>query len=165
MNEHVMVLAAGRSRALRAILWAGLAAGTLDLSAAFIAYSRPGVGPFRILQHIASGLLGRDAFQGGYATAALGAFAHYAILLVAAALYYSASRKLLVLNQRPWLHGPLYGVAIYAFMNLVVLPLSAVAHKPSYPLAGLALGLGIHMVCVGLPIALAVRRFAPQAEG
>lgn len=54
--------------------------------------------------------------------------------------------------------GLLYGIAVYAFMNVIVLPLSAVAFKPSHTPAALAQGLVIHMLCVGLPIALAVRR-------
>jgi hypothetical protein len=45
----------------------------------------------------------------------------------------------------------LYGIAIYFFMNLVVLPLSGVPQRPFVP--SLAM-INIHMLCVGLPIAL-----------
>ena len=53
---------------------------------------------------------------------------HFLIALVAAAVYYAASRKLGVLLGRPVVSGLLYGVAVYVFMNFnfVVLPLSAV---------------------------------------
>ena len=56
---------------IRAILWAGLIAGTLDITDALVFYGLRGVPPVRLLQNIASGLLGRDAFQGGVGTAAL----------------------------------------------------------------------------------------------
>ncbi len=49
----------------------------------------------RILQSIASGLLGASAFQGGPQTAALGALLHFFIALVAAAVYYAAGLSLL----------------------------------------------------------------------
>src|SRR5437870_396933 len=52
------------------------------------------------------------------------------------------------------------GVAVYLFMNFVVLPLSAVAQRPFVLELALVI-LAVHMVCVGLPIALAVRRWAP----
>ena len=54
-----------------AILWAGLIAGTLDITDALVFYGLRGVPPVRLPQNIASGLLGRDAFQGGVGTAAL----------------------------------------------------------------------------------------------
>ena len=55
--------------------------------------------------------------------------------------------------------GLLYGIAVYGFMNVIVLPLSAVRKIP-VSLASLVTGLMIHMFCVGLPIALAVRRYS-----
>jgi hypothetical protein len=50
-----------------------LVAGTLDISyATGFSYWRSGTPPARILQSVASGLLGADAYQGGASTAALG---------------------------------------------------------------------------------------------
>jgi hypothetical protein len=150
-----------RSReAARAILVGGLLAGGLDIGAAFVVYGFRGVTPLRILQSIASGLLGAAAFNGGLATAALGTLLHFFIALVAAGAYFAASRKLGVLVRRPVIGGLLYGVGVYLFMNHVVVPLSAVPKRPF--VLGLALViLIVHMGCVGLPIALAVRRYAP----
>jgi len=116
----------GARPGLAAIVWGGLLAGGLDITAAFVIYGVRGASPVRILQSIASGLLGAAAFQGGRETAALGALLHFLIALVAAAVYYAASRKLGVLLGRPVVSGLLYGVAVYVFMNFVVLPLSAV---------------------------------------
>jgi hypothetical protein len=148
----------GRGDAARAVLVGGLLAGSLDIVAAFVVYGFLGATPPRILQSIASGVMGTAAFQGGLATAALGTLLHFFIALVAAGVYYAASRRLGFLVRRPVMGGLLYGVAVYLFMNLVVVPLSAVPKRPF--VLGVALViLIVHMVCVGLPIALAVRRY------
>ncbi|MGH9391193.1 MAG: hypothetical protein ACRD1Z_16405, partial [Vicinamibacteria bacterium] len=65
-----------------------------------------------------------------------------------------------VLSRRPVLSGTAYGAAVYFMMNLVVVPLSAV---PKHPFAFDVVILLVHMICVGLPIALSVSRSAPKA--
>jgi hypothetical protein len=150
-------LLASKSKALSAIGWGGLIAGILDITTAFIRW-RP---PVRLLQGIASGLLGPRAFQGGLGTAALGLALHFFIAFSAAAIYYGVSCKLAFLRQRAVVWGLFYGTAVYMFMTCVVVPLSAVrrSHAP-FSATGLALSLLTHMFCVGLPIALAVRRYS-----
>lgn len=139
-----------------AIALGGLIAGTLDILAAF-AMSWPRVMPSRVLQSIASGLLGRAAYQGGARTAALGLLLHFVIATGAAAVYYVASRRWTVLRRRPVACGLTYGVVVYLVMNLVVVPLSQIGFRmPAWHSA--ALLIVIHMVCVGLPIALATAR-------
>ena len=146
-------------RGWRAILWGGLLAGVLDIAAAFAVYGLRGATPVRILQSIASGLLGVAAFQGGFGTAALGALLHFVIAFCAAAVYYAASRKLEVLVRRAAVAGLLYGMVVYLFMNYVVVPLSAVPKRP-FVLGLAVIILVVHMLFVGLPIALTVRRYA-----
>ena len=142
----------------RAVFWGGVIAGVLDLTAALVLYGLRGAPPQRILQSIASGLLGRAAFEGGAPTAALGTALHFLIAFTAAAVYVAASRRIRLLVRRPVLAGLAYGVGVYLVMNWVVVPL-AIGRGPFRP--GLAaILLVIHMVCVGLPIALATARFA-----
>jgi hypothetical protein len=112
------------------------------------------------MHSIASGLLGAAAFQGGFKTAALGVALHFLIAFGAAVVYYGLSRKLNFLVRQTIVCGLIYGVAVYGFMNLIVLPLSAIPFKPSYAPAVLITGLVIHMLCVGLPIALAAGRYS-----
>ena len=150
-----------RPSAYKAILLGGLIAGILDITFAFIFYyALRGSTPIRILQSVASGALGAKAFAGGAKTAALGAFFHFLIAITAAAVYYVASRPLRFLVRQPFIWGVIYGVAIYLFMNFVVIPLSALPAKPSYPLRVLIPGLLIHMFGIGAPIALVTRRYA-----
>ena len=154
-------MAADKSRALRAILLGGLIAGTLDISYACIfSYIRRGTSPVVILQSVASGALGRSAFEGGAKTAALGLFFHFLIATTAAAVYYLASRQLRFLVSHPFICGPLYGIGVYLFMNFVVLPLSAIGYRGIPPLPLLIGGLLIHMFGIGLVIALVVRKYS-----
>ena len=156
MSAIPVELLEGKSNASRAIIFGGLAAGVLDISAAFVNSGINGRSPMFVLQSIASGLLGSESYKGGLRSAALGAALHFSIAFVACTVYYAASRKFKVLVQRAILCGVLYGVAVYLFMYLVVLPLTF--HRSFvHPLSAVATGLGIHMLCVGLPISLAVR--------
>jgi hypothetical protein len=145
------------SRPLLAILWAGLACGTLDISAALVVYGQYGRPPMRLLQGIAAGLLGPRSFEGGIATAVLGLFCHYFIAFSAATIYFSATRWIPFLLDRPAISGVLYGVAVYFFMNRIVVPLSRAIKFP-FSLKMMVIGVVIHIFCVGLPIAFVLRR-------
>jgi hypothetical protein len=145
--------------AMIALLWAGFACGFLDITAALVVYGLFGLKPMRLLQGIASGLLGPKAFSGGLATALLGLFCHFLIAFGAAAVYLVASRAVSFLVERAIISGVLYGVAVYFFMQRIVLPLSAAAKRP-FSLQMMIIGVVIHIFCVGLPISLCVRRFS-----
>ncbi len=147
-----------RLSAFSAILIGGAIAGAIDITYAIGFSALRRVPPIRILQSVASGLLGAPAFDGGAPTAALGLGLHFFIALSAAAIFYLASKTIPFLSRHPVVAGLFYGFLIYAVMNLVVLPLSAYPRKVSFPLLVLVTGLLVHMVGVGLPIALAVRR-------
>jgi hypothetical protein len=146
-------------RPLAAIFWGGLLAGTLDLTQAFIAFGLMGAHPFRILQHIAAGALGARAYQMGWSSAALGLFFHFTIAFTAAIVYWLASRFMPLLVRRPVLCGLLYGELVFLSMYFAVLPLSAVG-PAKFNLATYITGPIGHPLLVGLPIALAARRFS-----
>lgn len=155
-----MPMTPDRSAAWRAILIGGLTGATLDIGYAFLAWGMKGIPPLRILQSVASGWLGKDSFSGGLASAALGAASHYGIVLAAAAIYWLASARLSGLVRQAARCGLAYGLAIYVVMNYVVVPLSAAASRPGLPPWDLLIGgLLIHAFGVGLPIALATRRY------
>lgn len=148
------------SSAFLAIFWGGLACGVLDITQAFIAWGFMKITPVMILHHIASGVLGRKAAQGGSATAALGLMLHFVIAFSAAAIYYLASRRITFMTEHTVLSGMLYGEAVFLFMFFVVSPLSGAGKSP-FTMATLVTGPIGHMFLVGLPIALAVKRWAP----
>ncbi|SRR5260370_2405814 len=154
------------SGTLPAILIGGLIAGTLDITYACVfSYIRRGATPIAVLQSVASGALGAKAREGGIKTAALGLFFHFLIALIAATVYFIASRGLRFMVTQAVVCGILYGVCVYVFMNCVVLRLSAIHSTTwpwAYPKSVLIGGLLIHMFGIGLPIALAVRRWGPK---
>jgi len=145
-----------------AILRAGLVSGVLDITAAIVVYARF-AHTVPMLQGIASGILGRDAFTGGLATAGLGLLCHFSIATTAAAAYFAASRRMPVLLEHAVASGAAYGVFVYFFMQLVVIPLSAIGPRP-LALEDVLIGVAIHIPCVGLPIALTLRRYAPASR-
>ena len=148
------------SRAARAITWGGLLAGVGDITFAFVVSGLRGVGPVRVLQSVAGGLLGAAAREGGLATAALGLGLHFFIAFIWATVYWLVSRKLDVLVRHPVVCGLLYGAVVYAFMYFVVLPLSAIYFPLSRAPSSILLNSAGHMLLVGLPIALAASRYS-----
>jgi hypothetical protein len=141
----------------KAILAGGLVAGALDIADALVFNGLLGASPERVLQAIASGLLGPSAFDGGWATAALGLALHFFIATSAAACFVLASLEWPVLVRRPFLCGAAFGLAVFVFMNFIVLPLSAFRVRPMSALVFSNLVFA-HIFFVGLPIALLARR-------
>lgn len=159
MTEPASPLTAERSRVLPAIAWATLVAGVLDIiSACLLSYPK-GVGPIRVLQGVAAGLIGREsAIKGGLATAGLGLAIHFFIAFVVATVFYVASRKLVFMTQHPVISGLLYGVIVYGVMYWIVMPLAYPIVHPS--LSRDLTAVCVHLFLIGLPIALIVRRFS-----
>jgi len=147
-----------RSRALPTIALAGLIAGILDITSAFVIAGIKGTGSIRMLQGIASGLLGQRSFEGGMATAGLGLGIHFLIAFTAAAVFYAASRKFSSLTQHAVVSGLLYGIVVYIFMYWVVMPLAFTTahHSKSRDVTAVI----IHIILIGLPISLVVHRFS-----
>lgn len=144
-----------QNRALLAVFWGGLLSGTGDLIFAFAYFGlKPGV-----FQAVAAGLLGRSAYKGGITSMMLGIALHYLIAFIWCALFWIASRQLTILVKHAIPAGLLYGLVIYYGMNLVVLPLSALQTK-AWPLPFAGWSIAAHMFVVGLPIALAVRKYS-----
>jgi hypothetical protein len=163
-NESTLVasdnLQGSGRRALRTIVLAGLVAGALDITYAFIIWGLRGVTPIRIGQSIASGLLGREAaVGGGAATGMFGLLLHFIMATLIAAIYYGAARNIRLLVDRAVPCGIAYGLATYGVMNYVVMPLSAIGSTGGGGPAYITItGILVHMFLIGLPIALITRR-------
>jgi hypothetical protein len=146
---------------MRFVVAGGLVAGALDITYAWLFWwLKAGARPSRILQSVAAGLLGRASFEGGAATAALGLALHFFIALSMSVAYYVAASRWPLLRRRAVPCGLAYGVLLYAIMNHVVVPLSAAGRGSRDPL-WIALTVVVHMVLIGLPIALFTRRARP----
>lgn len=154
-----------RPRALPTILWGGAAVAVLDIANAMTFWGLyRGTPPRAILQSVAAGLLGRDAFTGGVPTALLGAFLHVFIATAVATGYVLACRVLPALVSRPVVAGGAYGAGVYLVMNFIVLPLSNARPVPFNGAWFLANFIG-HVVLVGMPVAFIARLYSRSPEG
>ena len=127
--------------------------------------------PLRVLKGVAGGLLGRGAYQGGFAVAALGLTMHFAMALTVTTVFYLLIRRFPLPQKLSAVVavGLLYGAAVFAFNNFVTASFlswvrSLYLHTPILfkpPMGWWQLV--IHLFCVGLPIALVMHRFAPAA--
>src|SRR5437870_10545787 len=120
-----------KSWTIPAIAIAGLIAGVLDITSAFVIAEFKGMGSIRMLQGIASGLLGPQSFEGGMATAGFGLAIHFLIAFTAAAVFYVGSRQFSFLTRHAIASGLLYGLAVYLCMYWVVVPLAFVNARHS----------------------------------
>lgn len=144
------------------ILLGGLVMGSLDILKNMVFLSFKGRPLTWVLHLVASGALGRKAFDGGLPVAALGLALHFLIAFTVFTVYYLASRELPFLITHVWIVSPIYGVAVFAFMRFVVFPLSAIGWVQS-PLPVVIDGVLTHIFCVGLPTGIIVREAARGA--
>jgi hypothetical protein len=147
-----------RNSAVFAILVGGAVAGTLDITYAILFSWFRGTAPMRLLQSVATGLLGRPALEGGVPTAALGLLLHYSIMFSIAAVFYAVTRQMPAATKRPILFGMLGGIVIYLLMNFVVLPLSAYPFAFRVDPIVITANVLVHMFLIGTPISLAARK-------
>ena len=150
----------GGRGALRTIVTAGLVAGALDITYAFIIWGLRGVTPLRIGRSIATGLVGVEAARaGGVGLGLFGLLLHFIMATIIAAIYYGAARNIRLLVDKAVPCGIAYGLATYGVMNYAVMPLSAIKSTggggPTYITIT---GILVHMFLIGLPIALITRR-------
>jgi uncharacterized membrane protein YagU involved in acid resistance len=138
------------------VLAGGFVAGTIDIAAASLIN---GANPSVILQAIASGLVGKSAFGGGATTVLLGLLLQWGMSIIIATIFVAATQVSPVLKRRWVKAGLAYGVVVFAVMNYVVLPLSAVGHAPRFRIAHFLEDM-VAMLLFGLIVAF----FARQRE-
>jgi hypothetical protein len=143
---------------LWAVLLGGAIGGALDIAFAisFAAYN--GVAPIRLLQTVASGLLGKAAFEGGLPTAVLGLALHFGLSFLWASIFLGFAVLVPSLVRSPFLAGVGFGIVVFLVMRLVVLPLSAFPYPVTFKPLATTLDLMSHMLLFGVPIAWAARK-------
>jgi uncharacterized membrane protein YagU involved in acid resistance len=140
------------------IAFATLVVGMLDITEACVFwFFYRGASPLRIFQSVAAGVLGRDSFTGGAATAVLGLALHFFIAFCVVLTYALASRRLPLLAKHPVACGAVFGVLVYLVMSFAVVPVSR-AGKAKWSWPTVANGLFAHIACVGIPAGLLTTR-------
>lgn len=142
-----------------AVLIGGLIAGTLDIAFAisFAAYN--GTPPVRLLQIVASGVFGKEAFTGGIPMAAAGLALHFAMSFLWAGIFLALALLKPRIALHPYACGIAFGIFVFFAMRLVVLPLSAFPYPVTFKPVATILDLLSHTLLFGVPIALATRRY------
>lgn len=146
----------------RAVAIGACAVATLDMLDCVVVYGLlRGVTATQCFQGVASGLLGRASFQGGWSTVLLGGVLHLFNATVIVIVYFLASQRMALLTRRPVLSAVLYGCLVFIVMNFLVVPLSA-AHVMRITLVNLVNGFAGHIIAVGLPCWWVVRATTPR---
>ena len=155
----------GLKNSLRAILWGGAAAGTVDMIVATANNVGRGRAPLDGWRFVASGLIGKAALGGGWVTGVVGLVVHYGLTTIMATLFVLAARRQPGLLRSPWVSGLIYGALIFAAMNYVIVPHSAVPvwKMPSGFWANLNGAMG-HGFFVAVPIVSIARHFLGQEQ-
>ena len=127
-------------------------AGVLDLAGAAAFAHSQGTSTKRMLQFVASGVLGPEAFQRDEATG-LGLVLHFVVALGVAGTYLVLVLMAPDVLGHPFAAGAGFGIAVHLVMSRVVLPLSRTPKRP-FAWSPFLWQAAIHIVCVGIPIAL-----------
>lgn len=145
---------------LKPLIITGLIAGTLDGLAACIMYViSSGKDPMNVFRYIASGVFGPDAFNGGVPMALWGIAFHYFIAFGWTVLFFIVALRASMLTRNWIVSGILYGIFVWAIMNLVIVPLSLVPMKSGgREWLGMIKAALVLIVCIGLPVSYSAKR-------
>lgn len=157
MNTDVTVGAMPSSRALQGILLGGFFAALVDFIYPTLKTVMAGGSWMQPWKGVASGLLGKAAFEGDIGIVVLGIALHFFICLVAAALLYVIASRMQWLARHWVLLGILYGIAFLVVMNYIILPLSAIG-RGIYPLDTIHVSAFVHILVVGWPTGFFISR-------
>jgi uncharacterized membrane protein YagU involved in acid resistance len=145
----------------RSALITGLIAGALDLSGAIISFMISNDRfPEKILETIAGGFFGKDAMTGGWVMKGWGLFFHFFTAIAFTFFYFFLYPRIKFLQKNIFLSAFIYGLFVWAVMNMIVLPLSAY-HSPviKSDYAKAAKEAFILIVCIGLPVAIGAKAY------
>ena len=142
------------------ILRAGLLVGTFDIAAAMLYFfiNTGNKDVLMVLKYVASGVFGKTAIAGGGEMIAAGFLFHYLIALFFTAFFFWIYPHIKPFVSYTILSGIAYGLFVWAVMNLVIVPLSRIGHRPFNPVNAV-INLLILIVCMGIPLSLMANNF------
>lgn len=149
----------------KVVLRAWLLVGTLDILSAFVDYYvRTGKDPLFILNYVASGVLGESAFSGGAGTMLLGLLFHYFCAFLFTIFFFWFYSKFGLVFRSKIVTGILYGIFIWAVMNLVVVQLCRAAHATIKEMKAekVLKAMTILIFMIGLPLAFIAGKYSPK---
>jgi hypothetical protein len=137
------------------ILMIGLLTGTLDGIGALAWNYKTNAAI--IFDFIASGYFGKAAYAGGNTMVLWGLFFHYLIAYIFTVIFYLSYPLFKSIFNNKYLIAVEIGLITWFAMNMIVIPLSKIGHKP-FQFANIIIGILILIICIGMPIALIADR-------
>ena len=116
------------------------------------------------LQYVASGVMGDAAFTGGLATALLGVIIEFVMTIIIAGVFILSADRIPLLRRHAIPGALVYGFGVFIVMNFIVLPLSAAPPLPAPTMPQLIVMIVDHLLVIGLPLGIIVRRMLPANE-
>lgn len=140
------------------IIKTGFITGGLDiLLASADAWFSSGVSPVRILQFIATVLLGDKVLQYSFGSALLGLAIHFFIAFFWTVLFFIIYNYYKKIVRVPFFQSVLYGLLIWLVMNLLVLPLTN-AVKSNFQWFIVIKGIVTLIIAYGFPLVYFARK-------
>jgi hypothetical protein len=148
----------GKKSLFATILIAWLIVGSLDLSCAAIQTLIYNAKPVKMLQYIASGVFGKEAFSTEMPYAVYGFIFHYCIALIWTVLFFLVYPQIKFLSKNKIVTGIIYGIFIWTMMTRVVLPLSNTA-AGTFKLKNAIIAASILSLAIGIPLSFMAYRY------
>lgn len=150
-----------RKNLFKTILLTGLLAGALDATAASIQFliRHNGDTPLKVWRFVASGIFGKAVMQKNiWEAAAWGLLFHFIIAFSFTTFFFFIYPKIKWLSKNSIVTGLLYGIFVWAVMNLIVVPLS---NTPKFPfnVKQSMIAAAILIAAIGLPISLLAKKY------
>ena len=144
----------------KTIFAAGFIAGALDILGAILVYAivQQKTTATKILQSVASGVFGKEAYSGVTSMALYGLLFHFIIAFAFATGYIVLYAYLPFLRKHKITAGLIYGLFAWLLMNFIVLPIAFTKRAPMTVESALV-GLLLVMLLVGLPISLITHKY------
>ena len=145
---------------IKTILLAWIVAGTLDILGAILVYTviMKKISAEKLVRGIASGLFKNEAFTGGHEMIFSGVAFHYLIALAFTIFYFIIFPYISFFRTQKILGGLLYGLFVWAVMNLIVLRIVFPTRAP-ITLEGAVIGASILMVMIGLTLSYFANKY------
>lgn len=145
---------------IKIILLAWLVAGTLDMLGAILVYTviMKKLSADKLVRGIASGVFKKEAFSGGNEMIFYGVGFHYLIAFAFTIFYFIIFPYISFFRRQKILGGLLYGLFVWAVMNLIVLRIVFPTRAP-ITLEGAVIGASILMVMIGLTLSYFANKY------
>lgn len=149
------------NRFWKLVLLTTLVAGTLDIIAAHVDQTiRTGAFPAKMFYIIAGGAVGlKTALNGGPAVFALGVFIHYFISFSFTLFFFLLYPVVGRVSSNKYLNGVLYAIFVWITMTFIVVPLTALPHRPFVFSIHHVTGLLILTIVFGMPISFMIDKY------